>query len=215
MVVERQAAGDGLTLVIDGGADFLAQVAHGGQPGAAQNHEKKHQKPLGDSVAVNGVCLTIAEWRGDAMVFHLSRETLNRTTAGDWQKNQSVNLESSLRMGDELGGHFVFGHVDGVGEVAGLEKSATPGAATWQLTIRLPSTMAAMMAEKGSVAIDGCSLTVNEVAGGVRGDTIAITLIPHTINHTIAEFYKLGQKVNIEIDMLMRYVMRAMIAKQE
>ena len=212
IIVDRQRAGDGMTLGVDGGDEFLADMT------AKKNHgDKNNGKNLGASIAVNGVCLTIAEWRDRAMVFHLSRETLTRTTAGDWagdgasagvkgqQKNQLVNLEYSLKMGDELGGHFVFGHVDGVGQVARLEKPTAPGN-DWQLGVRLPSAMASMMAEKGSVAIDGCSLTINRV----KDDIIDMTIIPHTIAHTIAEFYSLGQKVNIEIDMLMRYVMRAM-----
>ena len=189
VVVDSNMDGDDMVLVIDGGKDFFAT--------ATDNNKK-----LGASIAVNGVCLTIAAWQGNSMVFHLSRETLARTTASNWQKNQLVNLEESLRMGDELGGHFVSGHVDDMGEVTRVEKKS----AAWQLNIKVPPQVATMMATKGSVAIDGCSLTINDVAG----DSIAISLIPHTITHTIAEFYTIGQKVNIEIDMLMRYVMRAL-----
>ncbi len=168
-----------------------------------------HQFKLGASIAVNGTCLTLAQLSasGDIshLVFDLSPETIKRTTAQYWQSfssdtrgKQLVNLETSLRMGDELGGHFVSGHVDGLGEISALTK----GAGAWQLTIKLPRDLMPMMVTKGSVAIDGCSLTIN----GVDDDSIAITLIPHTIEHTIAQNYFVGQKVNVEIDMLMRYV---------
>ncbi|MGI9461292.1 MAG: riboflavin synthase [Alphaproteobacteria bacterium] len=167
--------------------------------------DKLNKVAIGASIAINGICLTYSEMAGRDFVFYLSPETLHRTTAGQWKKNQLVNIEPSLQVGQDIGGHFVFGHIDGVGEVVAIKKSDMPKA-NEDMVVKLPPDMMPMMAVKGSIAIDGCALTINDI----KNDTIAITLIPHTIEHTIAQYYQVGQKVNVEIDMLMRYVMKAL-----
>ncbi|MCX8515723.1 MAG: hypothetical protein ORN57_01830, partial [Alphaproteobacteria bacterium] len=147
---------------------------------------------------------------GSRVCFHLSPETLAVTTAASWRVGQNLNLERSLKWGDELGGHVVSGHVDGVGELATITKAVD----AWQLGIALPSALAGMVAVKGSIAINGCSLTVNKIGEEMAGDgkrtIIDITLIPHTITHTCFQFDAVGDKVNIEVDMLFRYVKRAL-----
>ena len=156
---------------------------------------------LGASVAHSGVCLTVVEKGGDRFRVQASPETLARTTLGRWREGDRVNLERSLRLGDELGGHLVFGHVDGVGEVAGVERAGEGG---WRLEVAMPGDLAPLLAVKGSVAVDGVSLTVNE-AGSER---FACMLIPHTWDHTALGLLRPGDPVNLEADMLARYVAR-------
>ena len=135
----------------------------------------------------------------------ISAESLSRTTLGTWVEGARINLERSLRMGDEMGGHVVSGHVDGVAEVV----SVTPENGSNRFTFRLPPGLARFVAEKGSITIDGVSLTVNQVGGNaVEGDTFGVNLIPHTTEVTALGALAPGARVNIEIDMLARYVAR-------
>jgi riboflavin synthase len=155
---------------------------------------------LGASVAVNGVCLTATTRSTDRFAVDVSRETLGVTTLGSFEAGRAVNLEPSLRLGDPLDGHLVAGHVDGVGEVV----EATASARSVALTVALPAELARYVARKGSVAVDGVSLTVNAVAGA----RFEVNVVPHTLHMTIISEYRPGTAVNIEIDMLARYVER-------
>lgn len=155
---------------------------------------------IGASIACSGCCLTATERGPDWFAADASAETLSCTTLGRWRVGTRVNLERSLRMGDELGGHIVSGHVDGIGEVL----SATPENASTRWVFCVPSPLARFIAVKGSVAVDGVSLTVNEVSG----DTFGVNVIPHTARVTGFGSLAPGDAVNIEIDMLARYVAR-------
>jgi riboflavin synthase len=155
---------------------------------------------LGASIACSGVCLTVVHLAADAFSVDCSTETVARTTLGGWKPGARINLERSLRIGDELGGHLVAGHVDGVAEVV----SATPENASVRWRFRLPEALARFVAPKGSVAIDGVSLTVNEVDGEVFG----VNIIPHTASITTFGTLQPGDRVNIEVDMMARYVAR-------
>jgi riboflavin synthase len=156
--------------------------------------------PIGSSVATSGICFTMVEKRDRWFTVEASGATLEVTTAGDWLIGDEVNLERSLRVGDEMGGHLVFGHVDAVGEIAALE----PAGESHRLEVRIPESLAPLIAVKGSIAVDGMSLTVNEVSSG----GFAVNIIPHTLRHTNLPRRGLGERVNVEIDMLARYVAR-------
>lgn len=155
---------------------------------------------LGDSICVQGCCLTAVELRDRSFAADVSRETLSLTTLGDLTPGSSVNLEPSLRAGDPLGGHLVSGHVDGVGRVTAMGGDAR----STRVEIAVPPALARYVARKGSVAIDGVSLTVNEV----RGATFGVNLIPHTQAVTTLGAIRTGARVNIEIDQIARYVER-------
>jgi riboflavin synthase len=155
---------------------------------------------IGASIACSGCCLTATEVGAAWFAADASAETLACTTLGRWRAGSRVNLERSLRMGDELGGHIVSGHVDGVGEAL----SATPENASTSWVFRVPRPLARFIAVKGSVAVDGVSLTVN----AVDGDTFGVNVIPHTAQVTGFGSLVPGDAVNIEIDMLARYVAR-------
>jgi riboflavin synthase len=155
---------------------------------------------VGASIGCSGVCLTAVQVGGDWFAADASAETLSKTTLGRARAGSRINLERSLRLGDELGGHLVSGHVDGVAEVL----SATPENASVRYRFRLPAGLARFVAAKGSVAIDGVSLTVNEVDGDVFG----VNIIPHTAAVTTFSTLQPGSLVNIEIDTLARYVAR-------
>jgi riboflavin synthase len=155
---------------------------------------------IGASIACSGCCLTAVEVNADSFAGDASAETLACTTLGGWVVGSQVNLERSLRIGDELGGHMVSGHVDGVGEA--VSATAENGSTRWQF--RVPKELARFIAVKGSVAVNGVSLTVNEV----RDDMFGVNVIPHTASVTGFGTMKPGDKVNIEIDMLARYVAR-------
>ena len=155
---------------------------------------------LGASIACSGCCLTATAVGPDWFAADASAETLACTTLGRWRVGTRINLERSLRLGDELGGHIVSGHVDGVGEAV----SATPENASTRWVFRVPQALARFIAAKGSVAVDGVSLTVNEVSG----DTFGVNVIPHTAQVTGFGSLAPGDAVNIEIDMLARYVAR-------
>jgi riboflavin synthase len=156
--------------------------------------------PIGASIGCSGCCLTAVEVGADWFAADASAETLGRTTLGRWQAGTRVNLERSLRLGDELGGHLVSGHVDGVGEV----RSVTPEHGSIRFVFRLSDDLARFIAVKGSIAVDGVSLTVNEVTD----DTFGVNIIPHTAAVTGLGALRPGDPVNLEIDMLARYVAR-------
>ena len=155
---------------------------------------------LGASIACNGCCLTVIEKGRDWFAIQASAETLSKTTLGDWKQGTQINLERALKIGDELGGHIVSGHVDGLGEIL----SITPEGDSQRFRFRVPNELSRFIAPKGSVAIDGTSLTVNEVDGREFG----VNIIPHTQAVTTWGTMVEGQRVNIEIDMLARYVAR-------
>ena len=155
---------------------------------------------VGASIAHNGVCLTIVERWSGRYAIDASAETLSKTTLGDWQTGTLVNLERSLRLGDELGGHLVFGHVDGVAAVSGCQ----PEGDSLRFTFEAPAALARFVAPKGSIAVDGVSLTVNEVDGNRFG----VNIIPHTQSCTTFRILRPGHRVNLEVDMLARYVAR-------
>ncbi|MBS7790185.1 riboflavin synthase [Roseococcus sp. SDR] len=183
---EVQPIGQGhdMRLVIGVAPEFLAGAA------------------LGCSIACSGICLTAVELNADSFAVDASAETLARTTMGQWRTGGRVNLERSLKLGDELGGHLVSGHVDGVGRVL----SATPENASVRWRFGVPRDIAKYIAVKGSVAIDGVSLTVNEV----DAEGFGVNIIPHTAAVTSFGTLQPGDAVNIEIDTLARYVARLM-----
>ncbi len=159
---------------------------------------------IGASIACSGPCLTVIAKggkEGDAWFsVEASAETLSKTTLGGWAVGSRVNLERSLKVGEEIGGHIVSGHVDGVGDVV----SVTPEGDSMRYKIRAPKQLAKFIAAKGSIALDGTSLTVNEV----DGNTFGVNIIPHTAKVTTWGDVKAGDKINIEIDMLARYLAR-------
>ena len=156
--------------------------------------------PLGASIACSGCCLTAIEVGADWFAVTASAETLSKTTLGTWKPGTRVNLERPLKVGDELGGHIVAGHVDGLGEVV----SATPEHGSTRWVFAVPDALARFIAPKGSVAVDGVSLTVNEVDGPRFG----VNIIPHTAAVTTFGLLRPGDQVNIEIDTVARYVAR-------
>jgi len=155
---------------------------------------------LGASICCAGCCLTVVAMAGDAFEVEASAETLSKTTLGAWRVGRRINLERSLRLGDELGGHIVSGHVDGVGRVL----SATPENGSTRWVFSLPAALAPFVAVKGSIAVDGVSLTVNEAGR----DSFGVNIIPHTAEVTGFAALRPGDPVNLEIDMLARYVAR-------
>jgi riboflavin synthase len=161
----------------------------------------------GASIAVNGVCLTVVTTTGDSFTADVSGETLAVTTLGSLAPGSRVNLESPLRAGDPLDGHIVSGHVDGVGTVV----SVAPAGRSLTITIEVPAALARYVAMKGSVAVDGVSLTVNSVSGA----RFAVNIIPHTQEKTVIGGYKAGTAVNIEVDLLARYLERLLQAGDE
>ncbi len=156
--------------------------------------------PMGASIACSGCCLTAVALGPDWFDVEVSGETLSKTNLGGWAPGQPLNLERSLRLGDEMGGHIVSGHVDGLGRVASL----TAENGSWRVAVDVPHALARFIAAKGSVAIDGVSLTVNEVTG----DRFGVNIIPHTWTATTLGRLQPGAPVHIEIDMLARYVAR-------
>ncbi|MDR2689672.1 MAG: riboflavin synthase [Azoarcus sp.] len=175
--------GDGLRLTVDTGNLDLADVA------------------IGDSIANSGVCLTVIAREGQRVKFDVSRETLN-CTVGLAQAGGEVNLEKALALSDRLGGHLVTGHVDGIGEVVRF----APVAESFELVVRAPDAIAGYIARKGSITVNGVSLTVNHV----DGRDFSTNLIPHTVEITNLKHLKAGSLVNLEIDLIARYVERMM-----
>jgi riboflavin synthase len=156
--------------------------------------------PLGGSIATSGICFTAVDKGEDWFAVDASGATLEVTTVGRWRKGDKVNLERSLRVGDELGGHIVFGHVDAVGEIIALE----PVGESHRLEVGVPASLAPLIAVKGSIAVDGISLTVNRTDEA----SFVCNIIPHSWRHTNLPERRAGDAVNIEVDMLARYVAR-------
>lgn len=157
---------------------------------------------IGASIACAGCCLTVIEKSDNVFFVEVSAESLSKTNIGSWERGTKVNLEQALKMGDELGGHIVSGHVDGLATLV----STTPEGDSHRLVFEVPKELAGFIAPKGSVTLDGISLTVNEV----NGEQFGVNIIPHTWENTTLGSVKVGAQVHIEIDMLARYVMRAL-----
>jgi riboflavin synthase len=158
---------------------------------------------LGDSIAVNGVCLTAVELPGDGFWADVSGESLRRTTLGELRQGTPVNLEKALTPTTRLGGHLVSGHVDGIGEVI----SRTPEGRSERFVIRAPQELARYIAEKGSICVDGISLTVN----AVRGAEFDLNIVPHTLQETTMSEFRPGSRVNLEVDIIARYLERLLL----
>lgn len=161
---------------------------------------------LGDSIAVNGVCLTAVELPGDGFVADVSRETLSLTSLGQLATGSRVNLEKALTLATRLGGHLVSGHVDGLGTVIERHDDAR----SVRFTIEAPAELARYIAHKGSITVDGTSLTVNAVDGA----RFALNIVPHTLQETIMDGYVAGRKVNLEVDLLARYLERLLLGER-
>ena len=159
---------------------------------------------LGDSIAVNGVCLTAIETTKTSFIADVSRETLSLTSLGALSKGSEVNLEKALTLQTRLGGHMVSGHVDGLGEV----KTRQNDGRSERFVITAPSDISRYIANKGSITIDGVSLTVNKVSAMGSGSDFEINIVPHTIQETIISHYQAGTKVNLEVDVVARYLER-------
>lgn len=161
--------------------------------------------PIGASIACNGICLTVVDKADGRFAVEASAETIAKTTLGSWMSGTRVNLERPLRIGDELGGHIVSGHVDGVARVIAMR----PDGDSLRFQFAPPADLARFIAPKGSVTLDGVSLTVNEVEdGGAEGTLFGVNVIPHTRTVTSFGGMRPGHSVNMEIDMLARYVAR-------
>lgn len=184
IVAARERAGDGVRLAVDASGLDPSDVA------------------IGDSIAVDGCCLTVVAIRGTTLEFDVSAETLSCTAGCD--AGRAVNLEKSLRLSDRLGGHLMSGHVDGVGIVAAFSPVADGDGGSWQLAIDAPATLARYIAPKGSIAVSGVSLTTN----AVDRCRFTVNLIPHTLAATTLANLTAGAKVNLEVDVIARYVER-------
>lgn len=190
------------TGIVQGTGTVSAVQARGGDvsldiaPGPLSLRDSK----TGDSVAVGGVCLTMTDLGKTGFTADVSRETLAHTTLGRLERGQPVNLELALRAGDPLGGHLVTGHVDGVGALVARREDGR----SWRLQFEVPDDLARYVASKGSICIDGVSLTVNEV-DGARFD---VNVIPHTLDVTTLGALRPGARVNIEVDLIARYLQR-------
>ena len=183
--IERvEPLGDGVRLTVDAGALAMEDVG------------------IGDSIAIQGACMTVVAIDGKRFVVEVSRESLSKT-AGLEQPGE-VNLEKALRLADRLGGHLVTGHVDGLAEVVRFEQLGE----SWRLDVRVPAQLSKYFAYKGSATINGTSLTVNSVEDTPAGAVISINLIPHTIAVTTLRSLKPGDRVNLEVDLIARYVER-------
>lgn len=164
------------------------------------------QVQLGDSIATNGICLTVIENLGDGFRADVSRETLSLTTLGDWRPGTAVNLEQALTPQSRLGGHFVSGHVDGIGEIVSRQGDAR----SERFQIRAPDALAKYIAHKGSITVDGTSLTVNAVNGAV----LDLNIVPHTLKETVIDHYQVGTRVNLEVDVIARYLERLLMGEK-
>lgn len=161
---------------------------------------------LGDSIAVNGVCLTAVEFDQSSFVADVSNETIEHTATGKLQQGSDVNLEKALTPSTRLGGHLVSGHVDGVGEV--IERS--DDGRSVHFTIKAPDELAKYIAHKGSITVDGISLTVNKVSGA----EFELNIVPHTIQETVIKNYQVGTQVNLEVDLIARYLERLLLGEK-
>jgi len=166
---------------------------------------------LGASISCSGVCLTVVDKGDDWFAVDVSAETVSRTAAKMWREGARLNLERSLRMGDELGGHIVAGHVDGVGEVIGV----CPEGDSTQIGIRVGRELAPAIAQKGSISLDGVSLTVNDVRDAEDGTHFSVNIIPHTAQQTTLGDLAQGRQLNVEIDVIARYLDRMIAARAQ
>jgi len=190
-IADVEARGDGLRIAVDIGIQEIADVA------------------VGDSIAINGCCLTVVEINGSTLDFDVSAETLSCTTGLD--RVRDVNLEMALRLADRLGGHLMTGHVDGVGTVTRFAAVANDPHGSWHLEIEAPKVLSRFIAAKGSIAVHGVSLTVN----GVDGARFHVNLIPHTLGVTTLAELETGAQVNLEVDLIARYVERLARYRQD
>ena len=158
---------------------------------------------LGDSIAVNGVCLTAVEFNQSSFVADVSNETIEHTATGKLQQGSEVNLEKALTLATRLGGHMVSGHVDGVGKVV----NRIDDGRSVRFTIKAPTELAKYIAHKGSITVDGISLTVNKVSGA----EFELNIVPHTIQETVIKNYQTGTEVNLEVDLIARYLERLLL----
>ena len=161
---------------------------------------------VGDSIAVSGVCLTVIEKHSDGFSADVSGETLSRTGLGRLKKSSAVNLEKAVTPTTALGGHLVSGHVDGIGEVIKRQADAR----SVRFSVRAPAVLARYIAEKGSICIDGISLTVN----AVDGDVFELNIVPHTLTQTTMDGFDVGTKVNLEVDIIARYLERLLLGER-
>ena len=182
--------GDGLQLQIEVPAHYLDDVA------------------LGDSIAIQGACMTATKIEGNTFSLDISRESLNKTVGLD--AAGPVNLEKAMRLNDRLGGHLVSGHVDGMGKVAHFAAVAQDAYGSWLLRIEAPKELAAFLAYKGSIVVNGVSLTVNKTEDLANVCVVDINIIPHTLQNTTLGNLKQGDPVNLEVDLIARYVARIM-----
>jgi riboflavin synthase len=167
---------------------------------------------LGASISCSGVCLTVVDKGEDWFAVDVSGETISKTAADHWREGAKLNLERSLRLGDELGGHIVTGHVDAVATVVGT----CPEGDSLKIGVSIPRPLGPMVAQKGSVALDGVSLTVNEVREAEDGTThFAINIIPHTAHETTLGSVSKDQQLNVEVDVLARYIDRMLAARAQ
>lgn len=187
-IKSTQKKGDGLHLVVQVPEDYLNDVA------------------LGDSIAIQGACMTATQSDGNTFALDISRESLNKTVGLD--KVGPVNLEKAMRLNDRLGGHLVSGHVDGVGTVAHFAQIAADQYGSWLLRIEAPKALAAFLAYKGSIVVNGVSLTVNQTEDTPSACIVDINIIPHTLQNTTLGGLKQGDRVNLEVDLIARYVAR-------
>jgi riboflavin synthase len=187
-IKSAQAKGDGLYLVVEVPSGYLDDVV------------------LGDSIAIQGACMTATELTSNTFALDISRESLNKTMGLD--KVGPVNLEKALRLNDRLGGHLVSGHVDGVGKVSHFAAVAQDAYGSWLLQIEAPKDLAQFLAYKGSIVVNGVSLTVNKTQDTKDACLVDINIIPHTLENTTLGKLKQGDAVNLEVDLIARYVAR-------
>jgi riboflavin synthase len=186
-------AGDGLQLQIEVPINYLDDVA------------------LGDSIAIQGACMTAIKIEGNTFSLDISRESLNKTVGLDVVG--PVNLEKAMRLNDRLGGHLVSGHVDGMGKVTHFSAVAQDADSSWLLRIEAPKELAAFLAYKGSIVVNGISLTVNKTEDLTNACIVDINIIPHTLQNTTLGYLKQGNAVNLEVDLIARYVARMLEAQ--
>ena len=168
-------------------------------------HYNMDDVAIGASIACSGVCLTVVDKGEGYFAVDASAETISRTAKGLWQSGARLNLERALKVGDELGGHIVTGHVDGVGEIV----ESDPVGDSWKVVVEAPATLAPYIAAKGSITVDGISLTVNDIADQSNGMArFTLNIIPHTAQMTTLDTLAVGRQVNLEIDVLARYLKR-------
>ena len=167
---------------------------------------------LGASIACSGVCLTVVDRGDDRFAVDLSMETLSRTAPQLWREGAKLNLERALRVGDELGGHFVTGHIDCIGEVV----AASPEGGSTRIEVAVPGELVPLLAAKGSIALDGVSLTINDVVDGSDGRArFSVNIIPHTADCTTLGEMAVGRQLNVEADVLARYIDRMIAVRAQ